>query len=282
MIAQPRKPSKSDRGFVVLAGLVVVRALLVFVGLVRLADLPDRVHHVLALRHRDSEAGLRERLGGLVLLILSVIIGHTGSLGTWASSLNHQCDRLERDDVGMENMRPTRWQKARADWPGFQLRDIGGGAIGLALAVVGLVVFGRPGEAVTEVLIVGGAAILAAVLYALGQLVWAWLQAPMRLLTADVIAIRECVEAAPATSAPAGPPFNMRLSLLNSTRLGEELRQHARSGGMTRKSHEEWVTPVVQLLHEHAAQEDAELFLRQRSLNEQLQVLEQLLGKYPR
>ncbi len=50
---------------------------------------------------------------------------------------------------------------------------------------------------------------------------------------------------------------------------------------MTRKSHEEWVTPVVQLLHEHAAQEDAELFLRQRSLNEQLQVLERLLGKYP-
>jgi hypothetical protein len=72
----------------------------------------------------------------------------------------------------------------------------------------------------------------------------------------------------------------MRLSLLNSVRLGGELRQQARGGGLTRKAHEDWVTPVVQLLHEHAEQEDAELFLRQRSLVEQLRALEQLLEKY--
>jgi hypothetical protein len=100
----------------------------------------------------------------------------------------------------------------------------------------------------------------------------------MRMLTEDVIAIRERLEAIPlAQVSPPGPPFNMRLSLLNSIRLGEELRQQARGGGMTRKAHEEWVTPVVQLLHERAEQEDTELFLRQRSLAEQLQALEQLL-----
>jgi hypothetical protein len=181
-----------------------------------------------------------------------------------------------------ERERPTRWQKTRADWPGFRWQDLVVGVVGLALAVAGLVLFGRPGGAVTEVLIVGGAAILAAILYPLGQLVWAWLQAPMRLLTEDVIAIRERVEAMPVTSAPAGPPFNMRLSLLNSIRLGKELRQRARGGGMTQKAHEEWVTPVVQLLHEHAEQEDAELFLQQRSLAEQLQALERLLEKHPR
>jgi hypothetical protein len=179
-----------------------------------------------------------------------------------------------------ERARPTRWQKARQDWPGFQRRDLVVGAIALVLAVVGLVVFGRPGEAVAELLIVGGAGLLATILYPLGQLVWAWLQAPMRLLTADVVAIRERVEAAPVTSAPAGAPFNMRLSLLNSIRLGEELRQHARGGGLTRNEHEGWVTPVVQLIHEHAEPEDAELFLRQRSLAEQLQALERLLEKY--
>lgn len=182
----------------------------------------------------------------------------------------------------MEKTRPTRWQKARDDWSGFQGRDLWVAAVGLAVAVGVLALLDFPGKVVAEVAIVAGSGILATVLYVLGQLVWAWLQAPMRLLTEDVIAIRERLERNPLTPPPpAEPPFNMRLSVLNSIRLGEELRRRARGGSMTWQAHEEWVTPVVQLLHEHAEQEDAELFLRQRSLAEQLQTLEQLLEKYP-
>jgi hypothetical protein len=104
-----------------------------------------------------------------------------------------------------DGARLTRWQKAREDWPGFQRRDLAVGVIGIVLAVVLLVVFGRPGDAVKEALIVGGAGLAAIVLYPLGQLAWAWLKVPMRLLTADVIAILERVEAMPVGSPGSEP-----------------------------------------------------------------------------
>jgi hypothetical protein len=73
--------------------------------------------------------------------------------------------------------RPTRWKKARKDWPGFQWRDLWLAAFGLVVAVGVLALLNFPGKIVAEVAIVAGSSVLATLIYALGQLVWAWLQA---------------------------------------------------------------------------------------------------------
>ena len=71
----------------------------------------------------------------------------------------------------------------------------------------------------------------------------------------------------------------MRFALLNSIRLGEELQ----SRSMVRiGEEEEWITPVVAMLTEHAAPADAELFLKQKGLEHRLDVLRKMLEKYPR
>lgn len=155
----------------------------------------------------------------------------------------------------MANERPTRWQKAKDDWPGFEWRNLRVGVVGIALAVIALAVLGRPGKAVTEVLIVGGAGLLAAILYPLGQLAWAWLQAPMRLLTADVVAIRERLE----QGAPAEParPLNVRLRLLNFARQGRELLDYDPISGADFGA---WSEAAGAFMAEHA-EADAEEFL---------------------
>jgi hypothetical protein len=158
------------------------------------------------------------------------------------------------------------------------------------MAVAVLAILGFPEKVVIEVAIVAGAGIAAALLYPLGQLVWAWLQAPMRLLTEDVMAVREGLEtlgdqinaiqgqvAAIAPQPPLRPPVNLRLSLLNSIRLGEMLMKQ---GWITPKEHEAWATPVIGLLTEQADPDDAARFLKQQSLREQLTVLEQLVEEY--
>ena len=179
----------------------------------------------------------------------------------------------------MAKKRPTRWQKAKQDWPGFQWQDLAVALVALVLAVVVLAVLGFPGKIVAEVSIVAGAGVAAALVRALGQLVWAWLQAPMRLLTKDVVAIRDRVEAIPTTPLPPpGPPFDMRYSLLNSIRLGQQLTMMHSGPGI--RELEGWVTPVVALLTEHADRADAERFLRRDNLPAQLEVLNELLKKY--
>src|SRR4051812_798992 len=96
----------------------------------------------------------------------------------------------------MAGERLTRWEKAKQDWPGFHLwPDFGLGAFGGVLGVGVLAALGFPWETILEVIVVAATAALAAVLYRIGQLAWAWLQAPMRLLTADVVAIREKLDA---------------------------------------------------------------------------------------
>jgi hypothetical protein len=172
-----------------------------------------------------------------------------------------------------DRKRPTRWQKAQADWPGFQRRDLWIAVIGLGVSVGVLALLGFPGEAMIEVAIVAGSGALAAILYALGQLVWAWLQAPMRLLTDDMVAIRHQLE---STHAATEKPISVRLLLLNSIRRGEQLMEvpHTRVGW------EHWLIPVERLLTKRAEQADAELFLQQRSLEDQVFVLKQLVEKY--
>lgn len=158
--------------------------------------------------------------------------------------------------------RPTRWQKAREDWPGFEWRDLGIGVVAIVLAVLALLVLGRPGGAVPEVLIVGGAGLLAAILYPLAQLVWAWLQAPMRLLTDDVVAIRERLEQGP----PGEPvrPVNVRWTLLDLARQGSELLDYY-SGPPTEET-KAWTAAAGAFLGEHGEPADAEKFLRGREV----------------
>jgi hypothetical protein len=162
-----------------------------------------------------------------------------------------------------EGGRPTRWQKARNDWPGFQWADSAIAGVGLGLAVVVLAILGFPGETVVEVVVVAGAGIAAAVLYALGQLVWAWLQAPMRLLTADVIAIRERVEAMPGapTPQPEPAPPNVRLNLLNFIRLGRRHLNDPTRPLIGDVELEKWTQKVIVFLNEYVSGEAAEGFV---------------------
>jgi hypothetical protein len=98
----------------------------------------------------------------------------------------------------MADERPTRWQKARQDWPGFRLwPDIWLAVFGGALSVGVLAILGFPWEAILEVIVAVGAGAVAVVLFRFGELWWAWAQAPMRLLTDDVAALRREVAALP-------------------------------------------------------------------------------------
>lgn len=161
----------------------------------------------------------------------------------------------------MPNSRPTRWQEARRDWPGFQWRDLIPGAIGLGIAIFVLEESKFPGSTVAEVGIVGACAIAAGVLYAVAQLVWAWLQAPMRLLTEDVIAIRERVEQLQPQSAalPAKQRVNVRLKLIELQQEGESITRSRTT--MTAVYAEEWSQAVFEFLSEHLPGADAERFL---------------------
>jgi hypothetical protein len=174
----------------------------------------------------------------------------------------------------MAAQRPTRWQKARLDWPGFQWRDLRVGVIGILLAIVILLALGRPGGAVVEVAVVGAAGLAAAVFYAVGQFVWAWLQAPMRLLSADVIAIRERLEATPASVQSEGT-LNVRLTLLNAIRVGKALQ---RMNLRTIPQELAWASGVVEALTVEDQSAILERFLAESKMDAQLLVLEEVVG----
>jgi hypothetical protein len=149
--------------------------------------------------------------------------------------------------------RPTRWRKARTDWPGFQWRDLAVAGLGLALAVAVLAITGFSGKTMVEVAIVAGTGAVAATLYAMGQLAWAWLQAPMRLLTEDVIAIRNRLEVMPRSELV---PLSPHIALLNFIRLGKEHLEHDQDAAM-----DAWTEDVLAFLNEHMEASEAETFL---------------------
>jgi hypothetical protein len=156
--------------------------------------------------------------------------------------------------------RPTRWQKARKDWSGFQWRDLILGAIGLGIAILVLEESNFSGSTVAEVGIVAGSAIAAGVLYALAQLVWAWLQAPMRLLTDDVVAIRRTLEARPSQK-----PLSLPRTVNNYARRGHTLMM------MQQFSEQEafsWANAIGSLLDEHGEYGDAVRFSQARARGE--------------
>jgi hypothetical protein len=102
--------------------------------------------------------------------------------------------------------RPTRWQRAKRDSRGFLdvRRDLSGAVVTGALAVLALLLFGSPGDAVPAEAIVGGAAILGAILTPVFELLWHYLRAPTRMLREDVAAIRERVDLSASGSPDVG------------------------------------------------------------------------------
>jgi hypothetical protein len=154
--------------------------------------------------------------------------------------------------------RPSRWEKAKDDWEWRRLRDhLVVAVVGGALAVVALIVLGSPGAAVADVAIVAGAGAAAVILYAGAQLFWAWLQAPMRLLRADVAAIRMRLEAGTAEPKPKAP--DVRLRVLDFARKGQELQGY--HSGPTMDALKGWAADASEFLQEHADRASAERFL---------------------
>lgn len=156
----------------------------------------------------------------------------------------------------MANSRSTRWQRARSDWSGVRAKReallalVGGVITAAVLALVG------SAGAVDTLIAAGVGALVAVVLFPLAELGWCWLQAPMRLLTEDVIAIRERLEAEPAKpAAPVERPPNIRLSLLNFARMGEEAAYPISVQPVVVTT---WTNEVVQFMNEHTKSEDVE------------------------
>jgi hypothetical protein len=150
--------------------------------------------------------------------------------------------------------RPTRWQRAWKDWPKIQWRDLILSAFGLGIAILVLEESNFSGSTVAEVGIVAGSAIAAGVLYALAQLVWAWLQAPMRLLTDDVVAIREKLEAAPPQT-----PIRLPRAINDSVRKGHAL---LRKSEFSEQDAFDWANEIASILNEYGDYKDGARFSR--------------------
>lgn len=120
--------------------------------------------------------------------------------------------------------RLSRWEKAKADWHGVQgKRELVVAGVGAVISAVVLLVAGFPHDAVVLGVSILGSAIALAVIVPTAELYWSWLQAPMRQLTDEVVAIRERVGNSDpgATSATAG--LSLSHSLMNHKRVGDEL-----------------------------------------------------------
>jgi hypothetical protein len=155
-----------------------------------------------------------------------------------------------------------------ADWPRPEWRDLIRAVLGVVIAVVVLAILGFPGEILAEVAIVGGSGIALLILPSAGQLWWAWFKAPMRLLTAEVHAIRDRQE--PSEPAPhVEPPLSPTLVMRNQIRYGNELLRHG-SGPVEQR---QWLDGVVAALG-HIVPDDLESVLTKPDLQQQVTQLE--------
>lgn len=205
-----------------------------------------------------------------------------------------------------------RWERARADWHGFPVRDILVGAGALALALIMLALLGLNA---LEAVIVGCAGLVVLGLYPVGLFAWAWFNAPLRLvedevaslsknvrglrelagvkvgeLEAGMVALRErtasemraydervtALEEAPkAVSPPNEHKLDRRLTLLNVVRLG---RIAFNTPGT--RAGRQWAEAVVRTMNEQGLSDDLALFLAQDGLGQQLSLMERIAAKY--
>lgn len=176
----------------------------------------------------------------------------------------------------MPDPRPTRWQKALRDWhrPGVRRESVTG-AVGAAVSVVVFLAAGFGHDASVVTIAVICSALATAVLIPAGQFAWLWLQAPMRLLTEDVIAIRERLDAETAKAAGSVSRPSVRLTLLHFVAMARpNVASHPRG------EHEAWISEVSKFLEEHCEPRDAEIFLREPKWSEQLEILQTIADKH--
>jgi hypothetical protein len=155
--------------------------------------------------------------------------------------------------------RPTRWQRAKRDWSGFEVRrDIVVAVLGGAIAAGVFALLGFPWDTILSVIVGVGSAAAAVVILRLVELWWAWFKAPMRMLTEDVVAIRQRLEAGGGElPVPVEPP-NVRLGVLEYARRAQVW---ADRGSTYRKEVEAWAREVGAFLGEYGTEDEAERFL---------------------
>lgn len=172
-----------------------------------------------------------------------------------------------------DTARPTRWEKAKNDWPGLRgKRELASVFFGGLLAAFALLLVSAPEAALQQVIVVLVAGAVAAILLPAFELYWAWLQAPMRLLTEDVTAVRHEIAALPRVAssgsapptAPAKPKIDVELTLRNFLRVGEELTILQGGHGYITTDLvqlETWTQEVLKTLANHRPKEDTRKFL---------------------
>ncbi|PZR67316.1 MAG: hypothetical protein DLM63_06690 [Solirubrobacterales bacterium] len=151
------------------------------------------------------------------------------------------------------------------------------------MSVVVLLAAGFPHDAVVVGITIGGAALAAAVIVPAVELWWCWLQAPMRLLTEDVIAIRERVEQLPdqAPAKPTEKSVNVRLALINQ----KQVMLAAGAEGAADQIAYTWGRDIATLLTEHGTPSEAERFMTAGTgtnldrLSARLAVLDELIAE---
>ena len=90
-----------------------------------------------------------------------------------------------------ERLRPTRWQRAWADTKFFRWKkEAVAGAAAAPVSFVLLQLFGSKDGAMDELVVVCASVVAVLVMLPLTELAYNWLQAPTRMLSDDVLAIR--------------------------------------------------------------------------------------------
>jgi hypothetical protein len=172
-----------------------------------------------------------------------------------------------------------------ADRPRFkQKREVAIGALAAAITAIVFWASDFPGEALLELAIGAGAAIAAPLLYTVAQFGYAWLQAPMRLLTDDVLAIKETLERRPVSpsAVPSSParPANVPFDLRDLARKGEEMLD--RPSGFLQTQLDSWTSEAGELMRAHATADEIEDFMRVRgdaanTVRERVRVLKRVV-----
>jgi hypothetical protein len=192
----------------------------------------------------------------------------------------------------VDKARPTRWQKARTDWSGIRAkREVLVGLVG-GIATAGVqVLVGSPG-AVDTLITAGVGALVTVVVFPLGELGLRWLQAPMRLLTDDVVAIRsrlDSLDIGAAQPRPRAAALSPRLAAINHKRVGDELVGDAARYKLEigEANAQRWTNAVIDFLSEHSSPGSVELFMTAGSgsnserMDARLQFLANLIERWP-
>jgi hypothetical protein len=103
-----------------------------------------------------------------------------------------------------------------------------------------------------DVIVVVVSAAAATVLVPLGELSWNWLQAPMRQLTVEVVAIRKALEATPSQT-----PISLPRAINNYVRRGRTLLMMPQ---FSEQDASDWANEIGSILDKHGDYEDAARF----------------------